>query len=410
MKLSTLAVLLLASVVAAEDPGVFADLGFDAACAKAKAGNRIVMVDFFTTWCVPCRKLDTVTWRDAKVVAWLGEKSVALKIDAEKEEALAAKYHVRAYPTVLLLRPDGTEIDRLVGYRDPEEFLEEAGDALAGRDSISRAKALLVGHAANSPGLRLDFAEALAGRGRNEEALKEFLWCYDHGLEFDRTFDGARGSALLSGLASLASDYPPAKEALRTRRDACAARLLAAQGGVNDAMDMMRLNHHLQEQPKSLEVYDKLAKMEGTEELRDAMYGDLFDLLLEARQYGVIAGKAEEAIEDVFSMWEEAAATAAREKSEDADSFAEYMREELVNRGGGYYEALLGKGHEGADALADRILKVSASGETWSALIGHAVRAGANDKARALAERGLNATTGEDAAAIREAAKSIPGK
>jgi thiol-disulfide isomerase/thioredoxin len=410
MKLSTLAVLLLSSVVAAEDPGVFAEIGFEAACAKAKDGNRIVMVDFFTTWCGPCKKLDKVTWRDAKVVAWLGEKAVALKIDAEKEEALAAKYHIRSYPTVLLLRPDGSEIDRLVGYRDPEEFLEEAGDALDGRDSVSKSKALLVGSAANSPGLRLDYAEALAGRGRNEEALKEFLWCYDHGLEFDRMFDGARGGALLSSLASLAADFPPAKEALRSRRDACVARLLAAQGGVNDAVDMMRLNHHLQEQAMSFEVYGKLAKVEGTEELREAMYGDLFELLLEARQYGVIAAKSAEAIEDIFSMWEEAAAAAAKEKSEESDSFAEYMREELVARCGGYYEALLATGEKSADALEDRILKVAPSGATWAAMIGHAVRAGANEKARALAERGLKATTGEDAAAIREAAETIPAK
>src|SRR4051795_975781 len=86
--------------------------------------------DFYTDWCAPCKKLDETTWKDQGVRTWLSEAAICLKVDAEKDEALAEQYRVNAYPTLLLLRPDGTEIDRLVGYRDAQTFLADARAAL----------------------------------------------------------------------------------------------------------------------------------------------------------------------------------------------------------------------------------------------------------------------------------------
>src|ERR1044071_6959278 len=96
--------LLCASAVfAAEKSAVpFRALSFDAACEAAAAEHRIVFIDFFTTWCGPCKELDRTTWNDPAVAKLLGEKSVPLKIDAEKEVALAKRYAIDAYPTLLL--------------------------------------------------------------------------------------------------------------------------------------------------------------------------------------------------------------------------------------------------------------------------------------------------------------------
>src|SRR5258708_1224581 len=101
----------------------FSDLSFDAASKKAAQSGKIVFVDFYTTWCGPCRLLDKRTWTDAAVIQALEQKTVALRLDAEKETELAARYRIEAYPTVVLIKPDGTELDRLVGYRDPKTFL-----------------------------------------------------------------------------------------------------------------------------------------------------------------------------------------------------------------------------------------------------------------------------------------------
>ena len=95
------------------------------ALARAKTQDQFVFVDFYTTWCGPCKKLDSVTYKDEKVIEFLGG-TVALKYDAEKGvgEELAGKYRVVAYPTLIVFNSSGEEIDRFVGYLPPAEFIE----------------------------------------------------------------------------------------------------------------------------------------------------------------------------------------------------------------------------------------------------------------------------------------------
>ena len=110
---------------AAEKGSVFRTETFGSALEEAGTEGKLVLIDFFTTWCGPCKMLDQMTWPDPRVIDLLGTKTVPLKIDAEKEAELAKRYKVDAYPTVLFLKPDGTEVDRLIGYRDPAKFIEE---------------------------------------------------------------------------------------------------------------------------------------------------------------------------------------------------------------------------------------------------------------------------------------------
>jgi len=98
---------------------------FDEVLKTAKTENKHVFIDFYATWCGPCKQLDKVTYQDAKVSDYLNS-IVAVKYDAEKDEGevLAKKFRIRAYPTLVLLGPDGKEVDRHIGYLDPEDFME----------------------------------------------------------------------------------------------------------------------------------------------------------------------------------------------------------------------------------------------------------------------------------------------
>lgn len=97
---------------------------WDDALARARKENKNVFVDFYAVWCGPCKRLDEVTYKDDKVAQFLNN-TVALKIDAEKGQGveLAKQFKIVAYPTLVVLDPDGKEIDRHLGYLPPDKFL-----------------------------------------------------------------------------------------------------------------------------------------------------------------------------------------------------------------------------------------------------------------------------------------------
>jgi tetratricopeptide (TPR) repeat protein len=104
-----------------------------------------VLIDFYTDWCRWCDTLDATTYSDTKVSEFVQGNVIPYKIDAEKGEGveLAKKYGVKAYPTVLLIKADGEEIDRLLGYMPPDKFLQTLGDYLKGVNTVGALKAEL---------------------------------------------------------------------------------------------------------------------------------------------------------------------------------------------------------------------------------------------------------------------------
>ncbi len=63
------------------------------------------------------------------------------KLNAEVDTATSAHYRARSYPTVMVLRPDGAEIDRVVGYMRAPEFIAEIEDYMAGKNTLAALEA-----------------------------------------------------------------------------------------------------------------------------------------------------------------------------------------------------------------------------------------------------------------------------
>jgi tetratricopeptide (TPR) repeat protein len=71
------------------------------------------------------------TLPDSYVQKFLNNFEIA-KINAEVDTMAAARFGVRSFPTVLILKPNGLEIDRIVGYLPPVEFVSAVVNAMSG--------------------------------------------------------------------------------------------------------------------------------------------------------------------------------------------------------------------------------------------------------------------------------------
>jgi thioredoxin-related protein len=97
-----------------------------AARKEAATKERFLLLDFGTTNCFWCRKLDAETFRNPSVIALLNEHFVPLKIDAQRDAALADNLRIQGYPTLVIAAPDGKILSVKEGFLDAAGFLEEA--------------------------------------------------------------------------------------------------------------------------------------------------------------------------------------------------------------------------------------------------------------------------------------------
>ena len=88
---------------------------FDAAVEVAP----LAMVDFWASWCGPCKMLSPLV--EALAEQYDGKALVA-KVNVDEEPDLAARFGVMSIPTVVFLK-NGREFDRKVGVMPPEAFI-----------------------------------------------------------------------------------------------------------------------------------------------------------------------------------------------------------------------------------------------------------------------------------------------
>jgi thioredoxin-related protein len=112
------------STACAPGESVFFDGDFASATAEARSRNTMVMLEFYTDWCTWCQRMEKDTLSRSEVRETLAQL-VPLKLNAEESgEDLAARYAVDSFPTFVFVDPQGNEIDRVLGYLPPGDFIE----------------------------------------------------------------------------------------------------------------------------------------------------------------------------------------------------------------------------------------------------------------------------------------------
>lgn len=82
--------------------------------------EKLVLVDFFATWCMPCKMLGPVLEQVSQKV---GDEFDVIKLDIDQNMELARKYGVMSIPTMVVMK-GGEEVDRVVGFRQADQIIE----------------------------------------------------------------------------------------------------------------------------------------------------------------------------------------------------------------------------------------------------------------------------------------------
>ena len=73
--------------------------------------NQLVLVDFFATWCQPCKMMHPILEQVKEV---LGDRIRIIKVDVDKNDAIANQYRIQSIPTLMLFR-QGEQLWRTSG-------------------------------------------------------------------------------------------------------------------------------------------------------------------------------------------------------------------------------------------------------------------------------------------------------
>ena len=84
------------------------------------------LVDFWATWCQPCRMMAPVLESAEKQ---LGSQINFAKVDVDEQQQLAAEFDIMSIPTLVVFK-DGKPVKRMSGYRPLDTFVEELKSAV----------------------------------------------------------------------------------------------------------------------------------------------------------------------------------------------------------------------------------------------------------------------------------------
>ena len=177
---AALALIVITAFSAQAQEIAFEHGSFASVCAKAKAENKLIFIDFYTSWCGPCKHMAETVFKEDMVGKYFNSHFINYKLDAEKGEGktIAARYQVNIYPTYLFLDAGGAVFNKAIGNCKDTVFIGYAQNALSeftDPNSLPRLKSQYAAHKKDTAFLRRYINKLVAARLHAFDAVEQYL-------------------------------------------------------------------------------------------------------------------------------------------------------------------------------------------------------------------------------------------
>ena len=318
-----------------------------------------------------CEYLELPTWRDWRIIDLLILETVAIKLDAQRDADQLASYKLDEPPVMLLLDVDGSERQRLSGALSADQFAKELSHALSADDSVARARQAVQQAGDQDFPARERLAATLARHEAWPDALREYLWCLEVGLQQKIAYANTRRRLVLKKFVKLTEQYPPARKTLEERRTALERTLRDERDDVNLARNLAELNSCLNDEARTLALFDMLP---ADRRARQILFDRVLEQLIQHKRYDEVLTLVDPL--QAFTQEKHLAKLSRARADEQSETIPERgTRAFVITRGAALVEALIGVGRsDEARTLIDRILAYDNTPPTRELLRQHAQR------------------------------------
>jgi thioredoxin-related protein len=112
--------------------------------AKAKQENKFIFIDYYATWCSPCKAMDKDIYPSARLGNLVNTNFISIKVQQDRTsmdddtirswyqdaDSLAKVYNILSFPSLLFFSPDGDLIIKTVGYQDEPNLMAHFDSAM----------------------------------------------------------------------------------------------------------------------------------------------------------------------------------------------------------------------------------------------------------------------------------------
>ena len=217
---------------------------------------------------------------NADLLDLLVRETVILEIDATEHADHIAQYNVNP-PEILLLNPDGSELERLDGKAAQSVLAWKIKKALSGSDAVNRAKSNLKRKGENDYFSRERLAAAYRNAGMYEKAVEEYRWCASQCIAVSSLAARSRRSKTFIALADFASEQEIAKTLRDDVLNEAENVLLTYRDDSRLAQDLVQI-YKRGNKIRAKKLFDRL---DENSKARHGLLDYLFDDLVQDERY-----------------------------------------------------------------------------------------------------------------------------